>query len=129
MSDHARRPVVLYDGSCRFCRSAARLAASLDRREELAFLPLQDEQAARLLASVGEDERRSTWWLVEADGSAHSRGRAGLALLEQLSGWRRVARLLRPVGGALDPLYEAVAKRRHQIGRIVPDRPGPLRYP
>jgi len=43
------RPVLLYSGTWRFCRWAARVVARLDRGEGLALLPLADDEAGRLL--------------------------------------------------------------------------------
>jgi len=65
----APRPVLLYDGECRLCRFTARVVAWLDRGEELAILPFQDEAAAPLLAKLPESERSATWRLARADGS------------------------------------------------------------
>jgi predicted DCC family thiol-disulfide oxidoreductase YuxK len=51
------RPVLLYEAGCRFCRWAARVVAALDRAGELAFLPLEADEAGLLLASIPEDSQ------------------------------------------------------------------------
>ncbi|HEV3473534.1 MAG TPA: DCC1-like thiol-disulfide oxidoreductase family protein [Actinomycetota bacterium] len=43
------RPLVLYKGTCPFCRASARLVARLDREERLALLPFDDADAAEFL--------------------------------------------------------------------------------
>jgi predicted DCC family thiol-disulfide oxidoreductase YuxK len=125
-----RRPVLLYDRGCRFCRFAARVVARLDRRDELAFLPLDDPEAAALLAGVTETERLETWRLASPGGSLTGRGTGGVDLLLALRLTRPAGRLLAHVPGhRLDQAYEAIARRRGTLGRLVPDRPGPRRFP
>jgi hypothetical protein len=104
-----RRPVLLYDRHCRFCRFSARVVARLDRRERLAFVPLDDPAADLLLASVPAPERFASWRLVRRDGSVRGRG------------WAR--------GRIPDGLYGLVARHRGRLGRLVPDGDGPYRYP
>ena len=67
-----RRPVLLYDATCRFCRFSARAVSRVDRRKRLALLPLQDTEADALLAGVRETERLESWRLVP-DGRAPRR--------------------------------------------------------
>jgi predicted DCC family thiol-disulfide oxidoreductase YuxK len=103
------RPVLLYDRDCRLCRFSARLVARLDRGEQLAFLPLDDPAAAALLEPVPAEERLASWRLVRRDGSVRGRG------------WVR--------GRLPDAAYGLVARNRGRLGRLVPDGPGPHRYP
>ena len=63
------RPVLLYDAGCRVCRFVARTIVRLDRRRELAVLPLQDHEAARFLERLPAEERLASWRLVRPDGS------------------------------------------------------------
>ena len=124
------RPVLLYDRECRFCRFAARSVARLDRRHELALLPLQDDAAAALLAALEEDERLATWRIVQLDGSLIGYG-AGIAdLLAAMRLTRPLGRLVARVpDGAFELLYRAVAQNRATLGRLVPDGSAPRRYP
>ncbi|HSI97423.1 MAG TPA: DUF393 domain-containing protein [Gaiellaceae bacterium] len=124
------RPVLLYDGECRVCRFAARSLVRLDRHDELAFLPLQDDAAQPLLASLGEEERLATWRLARPDGSLPGYGAGVPELL-------RAMRLTRPAGrllglapsGVLDTFYGLVARNRGMLGRVVRDGPAPRRFP
>ena len=130
MADTPRRPVLLYDADCRFCRFAARLVVRADRGDELVLLPLQDDKASSFLADLPESERRATWRLVFGDGSRTGYGRGVVELL-------RAMRLPRPAARAvgalpprvLDDLYGLVARNRGRLGRLVPDGPAPRRYP
>lgn len=126
------RPVLLYSDDCRFCRWAARTVAAFDRGQQLAFLPLADEEAGRLLDAVPENRRTESWWIVRCDGIpvASKRG-AGIVLLTEI----RPTRLLGRVPGAigLSPLIDAldalVARHRGRLSRFVPDGRAPRRYP
>ena len=95
-------------------------------------MPLADEEAAELLATVPEEARDECWWFVTADGAPVPGDRGGgVALLREL-------RLTRPLGRLLEaahasPLVDAVdrlvARHRGRLGRFVPDGPAPRRYP
>jgi len=104
----------------------------LDRREELALLPLTAPEAIGLLTSVPETRRTESWWLVLRDGMpiAGNAG-GGVALLTALPGMRMIGRLLKtlrlsPVVDALDNL---LAHQRGRLSRFVPDGTAPRRYP
>ena len=49
-----RRPLLLFDGGCPFCRAAARLVSKLDRTERLALLSRDDEAAALYAERIPE---------------------------------------------------------------------------
>ena len=104
-----QRPVLLYDAGCRVCRWAARVAVRFDRGERLAVLPLDDDDAAPLLATLPEEERFASWRLARRNGSLLGYG---------------VVR-----GRAPDALYGFIAGHRSLLGRIVPDGPAPRRFP
>jgi predicted DCC family thiol-disulfide oxidoreductase YuxK len=104
----------------------------LDRREELAFLRLADEEAGKLLASVPEEARDECWWLVVRDGTPiPGDGGGAVALLSELGLTRPLGRLLRAVRASalLDRVDEVVARHRRRLGSFVPDGPAPRRYP
>lgn len=122
------RPVLLYDGECRFCRFTARVVDRLDRREELAILPFQDDAAAPLLAELPERERSATWRLARPDGSLAGYGAGGPELLAAMGVTRPVGRLLgRVPDSVLDRLYALAARNRSALGRFVPDGAAPRR--
>jgi hypothetical protein len=95
-------------------------------------MPLADNEAARLLASIPEEARGECWWLVLRDGRpVPGDGGGGVALFAELELTRPLARLLRALGAAspLDALDTFVARRRGTLGRFVPDGPAPRRSP
>ena len=124
-----RRPVLLYDAECRFCRFCVRAIARLDRPEGLGLLSLQDDETAALLGELSASERLQSWRLVSIDGTLGGFG-AGTVGLAGALGFTRTARLLDRIPNAtLDGIYRAVARRRGLLGRLVPDGPAPRRFP
>ena len=64
------------------------------------------------------------------DGRLAGYGSGIVDLTRLLNATRLLARVLERVPSrALDRVYGAVARRRTALGRLVPDRPGPIRYP
>jgi predicted DCC family thiol-disulfide oxidoreductase YuxK len=126
------RPVLFYDGECRFCRFTARAIESLDQRHRFGYLPFSDELAPELLASVAPGRREHSIHVVFPDGGVVS---AGDALAEvtrvvPLGGLvADAAREHRPVRGIFRWAYSLVADRRGPLSSIVPDVRGPLRRP
>lgn len=111
---------------------AARVVARIDRRGQLALLPLGDEEAARLLGGVPEKARGECWWFVRRDGTpVPGDAGGGIEVLELLALTRPVARVLRPLGGSrlLDAFDKLVARYRGQLGKLVPEGPAPRRFP
>lgn len=83
-----------------------------------------------MLADLPEDERCASWRLVRPGGPPIGYGRGGRELLLSLRSTRPLGRLLGVVpDGVLDAAYRLVARNRSQLGRLVPDRAGPRRYP
>ena len=122
--------MLLYDGECRLCRFAARCVVRLDRRHEVAFLPLQDDAASRLLAVLAENERLDTWRIAQPNGSLTGRGAGVPDLLDAMWLTRLGGRLLELVpDSALEAMYQAIARNRGSLGRFVPNGPAPRRFP
>src|SRR3712207_6592443 len=100
-----QRPLVLYKGSCPFCRATARTIARLDKRERLAMLPFDDADAAPYLSPFSEEERDESWHLFLPDGRHMIKGEATIEVLSYLpaASWlSKLFRLLRitPLMGA-----------------------------
>jgi hypothetical protein len=79
----------------------ARVAARFDRGR-YAYLPFDDAESESLLARLPEARRYASAHLFRPDGSVWSPGSAP---------------------------YRLVARIRHRLGPLVPDGPGPRRYP
>ena len=98
----------------------------------LALLPLADEEADRLLASVPEEARGECWWLVLRDGTpvAGDSG-GGVSVFAELRLTHVLASVLRALRACplVDALDKLVARHRSRLGHLVPDGPAPRRYP
>ena len=125
------RPLLLYDGDCRFCRASARWIAKADTTHRLAFLPMHDERAQPHVAWVPESERFMSFHVIEAGGRAYSKGAAVIETLSLLGPTSWLGRLLRMVKATfvMDVLYAVVAWSRGYLGRFMRDAPGPERWP
>jgi hypothetical protein len=94
----------------------------------VALLPLEDDEADALLAPLPEEERFASWHLVRPGGQISSRGSAGVGLMSAL-GYELPARAASRPEGSVEWLYRLVSENRDKLGRFVPDRPGPRRFP
>lgn len=126
-----QRPVVLYQDRCPFCRVAARLLVRLDRRERLALLPYDDPEAAEFVVFLERGRIEKSWQLIEPDGTRLTHGDAVVRLLETVDATRWLGVLLRAsrltwLATALDRL---ISRARPYASRIVPNKPGPRRWP
>jgi hypothetical protein len=93
-------------------------------------LPLQDQEAARLLDVLPREERLASWRLIRADGSLAGYGAGVSELLGSMWVTRPLGRAASVVPDrALDALYGQAARRRGRLGRVVPRGPAPRRYP
>ncbi len=114
----SRSAVLVFDGDCRFCTSAARWAESRFRHGERAepWQLLGDE----FLESFGlsfDDVGRAAWW-VDAAGSRERGHRAAGMALRAGGGWRRALgwfALTPPTSWLAAGIYRLVVRCRHRL--------------
>ena len=125
------RPLLLYDGDCRFCRASARFVARLDGAQRLAFLPMRDERAEPYVLLVPDSVRFKSFHVIESDDRTSSRGAGVITVLSILRSTSVLGRALRALYATwlMDLLYAGVARSRGFLGRFVRDAPGPVRWP
>jgi predicted DCC family thiol-disulfide oxidoreductase YuxK len=90
-----------------------------DRRRALRPVALQDPEAGRLLAGMGEEERMASWHLVDTDGVVRSGGAAFVPLGRLLPGGRPLSALAASFPRAAERAYRLVADHRTALGRLV----------
>jgi predicted DCC family thiol-disulfide oxidoreductase YuxK len=91
---------------------------------------MHDAAATPLLAPLRPDERYATWHLALADGSLVGAGTGLVELARSLHLTRSVAGVLAALPDSLlESLYSVVARHRGLLGRVVPNGPGPRRFP
>jgi len=126
-----RRPLLMFDGGCPFCRATARLVARIDRSGRLALLSRDDEAAAPYAARIPADQVQASWQLIEPTGVRSMHGPAAVRLLEHVPATRGLGRALRRL--RLAPLLTAgnrlLGRVRKPLARFFPDPRVPRRWP
>jgi predicted DCC family thiol-disulfide oxidoreductase YuxK len=115
------RVTLLYDRDCGFCRWCLGKVLAWDRRRSLRPVAIQSEEADRLLAGMPEDERLSSWHLVDGDGTVRSAGAAFPELFRLLPGGAPLEALTSRTPRATDRAYRWVAGNRSRWGKLVTD--------
>ena len=109
---------LLYDSDCGFCRWSLGKVLAWDRRGELRPVALQSGEADALLPGMPEEQRMSSWHLVD-DAGVHSAGAGIGPLLRLLPGGSPVGALAAWAPGAMERFYRFVAGRRSLWGKVV----------
>ncbi len=112
------RPVLLYDGSCAFCRAWVRRIGRWDRGRRIELLPASERSLLPDLPLLSDEAVNAAMHLVLPEGRVASGGRAIPELLRYLPGGA-VVRLLFFIPGVrwlVSVGYEQVARRRHRFG-------------
>lgn len=114
--------LVLHDGACGLCSRLVRFAQARDSAGRLRFAPLQDPQAAALLARHGRraGDLDTVYAVLDPGGPGERllwKGRAAIHVVAQLGGgWRLVRALGLLPTRLLDAGYDLVARHRHRLG-------------
>jgi predicted DCC family thiol-disulfide oxidoreductase YuxK len=126
-----RRPLLLFDGGCPFCRFLARLVARLDRRQRLALLSRDDEAAAPYASRIPAQQVSESWQLIEPSGVRLMHGPAGIRVLEYIPATRWLAWLLRTLRltGLATAVNRFLGRIRKPLARFFPNPDIPRRWP
>jgi predicted DCC family thiol-disulfide oxidoreductase YuxK len=126
-----RRPLLLFDGGCPFCRALARVVARLDRCGRLAMLDRDDAAAAAFVARIPEADVQASWQLIEPTGVRLMHGPAGIRVLEYLPATRLLGRGLRrlELTSLVTVVNRLLGRVRKPLGRFFPDQRRPRRWP
>ncbi|MGH2400196.1 MAG: thiol-disulfide oxidoreductase DCC family protein, partial [bacterium] len=85
----------------------------------LRAIPLQDQEAGRLLAGMDGERRFASWHLVTSQGRVYSAGAAVPVLLRLLPGGQPLAALAEALPGTVEWAYRWVAAHRHSLTRLT----------
>jgi predicted DCC family thiol-disulfide oxidoreductase YuxK len=113
------RTIVLYDEDCGFCRWCAERLRDWDRSGSLRFVPLHGNEADTLLSAMPLELQAASWHVVEPDGRVWSAGAAVPRVLRRLPAGSPIAVLAEAMPELTDRAYEAVARRRGELGRLL----------
>lgn len=125
------RPVVIYSGTCRFCRWTANIVDRLDRDKVVGIIAHDDPEAEAIMGQISERDWSRSWQFVFPDGRRLMSGEATVELLTRMARTRWLGRALSflHLTPLVELLYLAVSWGRPHLSRVVPDRPGPRRFP
>jgi predicted DCC family thiol-disulfide oxidoreductase YuxK len=112
-------PVLLYDADCGFCRWSVERVAAWAGRRAIRLVPLQDDEADRLLAGFTEEDKMRSWHLVASDGRVYSGGAVAPPLLRLLPGGRPLAAATSAFPTLTERTYRRVSGNRRLFGRML----------
>ena len=113
-----RRPVLLYDGDCGFCREWLGRLQRWDAHHAIEYVPTRERDSVGWLPPLPLAELNRAMHLVLPDGRVYSGARALVALLPLLPRGRLPALAFRLPGvqPIADRIYAWIAARRHRLG-------------
>ncbi len=109
-----QQAILIFDGSCGFCRSSIDWIRNRDSEGRFEYFPLQDDSFGRRFPGLTREECMRALHLVLEDGSVRVGADALPMVLERLTSWRRLAPLLgHPLLRSINRwMYRQVARRR-----------------
>jgi len=112
----ASKPIILYDGVCRFCNMWVDLVLKMDTEGDIKFAALQSDVGRDLLAAVGrKPDDLSSIVFVETGGQHFVKSEAVVQVA------RRLGLPIIPLAskflplGLKDALYDAIAENRYRL--------------
>ena len=122
------KPVIVYDGECRFCQWSVRRIRKLDRREQFEFVPRQSAGLDARFPILAQSDFNTGLRLIEDTGAVqvgavHVGADAIYQIYRSLPPYNLVAWLYRvPPFTQLGRLgYAIIARNRHRFGRTECD--------
>ncbi len=116
--DHPGVPLLVFDGDCGFCTSAAGwIASHWDRPVRSVPWQCLGEPGLADLGLTVEQAQTAVWWVDESGGLARGHRAIGASLLAG-TGWRRRAGMLvltPPFSWMAAGIYRLVARFRHRL--------------
>jgi predicted DCC family thiol-disulfide oxidoreductase YuxK/putative sterol carrier protein len=110
---------ILYDADCPFCRWSADKLLAWDQRRRLRPVPIQSEEADRLLPGMDHETKMRSWHFVTEGGTVYSAGAAFPPMLRLLPGGRPLAALTAASPGLTEAMYRWVTKHRDLLVRLL----------
>lgn len=109
-----QQAILIFDGSCGFCRSSIDWIRKRDTEGRFEYFPFQDDSFGRRFPELTREACMRALHLVMEDGSVRVGAEALPVVLERLPSWRRLAPLLgHPLLGPINRwMYRQVAQSR-----------------
>ena len=120
------RPVVVYDGNCRFCLRQIDRFKRRDRNGVFEFIPRQFEGLDERFPVLGSGDFNTGLRLIESDGRCHVGAEAIYRIARRLPVYRTLAWLYRVplLSGLLRGAYGLVARYRYRLAGRATCEPG-----
>ena len=117
------RPVVIYDGECRFCRWSVRRIQRLDRKGRFEIVPRQLPGIEDRFPILADSDFNTGLRFIDTDGRVAVGADGVYEIYRRLPPYHVVAwvyrlPLLKQVCRAA---YAFVARHRHRLGKVDPD--------
>ncbi len=128
--DAQTQPVVVYDGTCKFCIRQTERLKNRDRDRVFEFVPRQREGLERRFPALASEDFNTGLRLIHPDGKIDVGADAVYQISRRLHGYRRLAWLYRVplLGMFFRAAYAQVAKNRYRLaGQTTCDDDGACR--
>ncbi|MCB2155930.1 DUF393 domain-containing protein [bacterium] len=122
------KPVVLYDGSCKFCSKSTDQLMALDKDGCIDWLDLHDEKVQKRFAGIDWERAHEEIHLIHRDGRVHTGVGALRDIAEMIGGeaGKAMSRAMDIPGirESADLIYKVISENRHRIwGEEKPEPP------
>jgi len=108
--------LILYDSFCNLCNGTVRFLRNQDRNNRFRFVPIQSEEAEKVIHEAGLEEEVSGTLIYFSDGTFYLRSSAVLHILKDLGGaWQLFYCFIIIPPPLRDFFYKQVAKYRYRI--------------
>jgi len=118
MADIETKHVIIFDGTCSFCRVQIDRIQRRDKFNKFEYVPRQTPDLEIRFPRLNDSDFKTGMRLVSAEGQFYVGADAVYQIVQQLPGWRRIAWLYRIPGihGLARWIYSCVASRRQSLG-------------
>jgi predicted DCC family thiol-disulfide oxidoreductase YuxK len=120
----AKRPVIIYDGACAFCRRAIGVIRTKAEAEQFLYLPRQTADIEKQFPAVNFADFDKGLQLVDVDGKVHVGTDAIHFILSRLPKFRKLAWMYRMPGlkSIIRWVYSWIATNRLKLSLYCDDR-------
>ena len=127
MSDNNNRPIILFDGVCKFCHASVQFVIKRDIHKHFLFCPLQSAKGQQLAAYHGVENLDLTSIILLENNKTYKKSSAALRIARRLTApWPAlyVFTIIPPF--IRDAVYDFIGNHRYQwFGKydqcIIPD--------
>ena len=108
--------IILFDGVCNLCNWSVNFIIKHDKNNKFKFLAQQSEEGTKRLLANGFNAQGNTTIVLLAGDKVFTKSNAVIEIGKQLSGWPRLAILLKIFPGFIrDFFYSIISKYRYTI--------------